>query len=49
MEEGYYADGEDAYMMRKMLTETYNLGLDNDGTALTTAEDKTETEEMKEN
>ena len=30
IEAGYYADGEDAYYMVKILTEGYNLGLDKD-------------------
>ena len=29
---GYYADGEDAYLMRKILTDKYDLGLDAEDT-----------------
>ena len=29
---GYYADGEDAYLMRKILTDKYDLGLDKEDT-----------------
>ena len=48
IEAGYYADGEDAYYMVKILTEGYNLGLDSEqmsaieDLAMTPAEKKPE-------